>query len=92
MRFKVTGGVNEIGRPTPIQTTDLKVGAHGGQRFGSMTSPISGAIPPDRSIHLPPSFAERSHDLTAPNFARVIEVNDNTSHIKTNKTHQRNIK
>ena len=92
-RFKVTGGCNEIGQPPkPPSTTNLKVGAHGGQRYGSMTSPISGAIPPDRSIHLPPSFAERSHDLVAPNFARTIEKNESNEHIRTNKAHQRNLK
>ena len=94
MRFKVTGGVNEIGQPPkPPETINLKAGgSHGGSRFGSMTSPISGAIPPDRSIRLPPSFAERITDMVVPNFARTIEVNDNTSHIKTNKHNHRNIK
>ena len=92
MRFKVTNGVNSIGAPpAPAPTINLKAGgSRGGERFGSMTSPISGAIPPDRSIKLPPSFAERSHDLTAPNFARTIEKNESNEHIRTNKT-SRNI-
>ena len=93
MRFKVTGGVNEIGQPPkPPEQINLKAGgSHGGSRFGSMLSPIEGAIPPDRSIHLPPSFAERITDMVVPNFARTIEVNENTSHVRTNKAHQRSV-
>ena len=93
-RFKVTGGVNEIGAPPkPAPTIDLRAGgANTHSHFGSMTSPVSGAIPPNREIRLPPSLAERSHDMVAPNFARTIEKNESNEHVRTNKTNHRNIK
>ena len=69
MKFKVTGGVNTIGAPNSANT-DLS-GARGGERFGSFTSPIQGSVPPDREIRLPPSFAERIHDMNVPDYAKI---------------------
>ena len=91
-RFKVINGVNSIGAPpAPAPTINLKAGgSHGNSHYGSMLSPISGAIPPDRSIHMPPALATRLHDMVAPAFARTIEKNTSNEHIKTNKHNHRN--
>ena len=69
MRFKVINGVNRIGAPD-LPNTNLS-GARGGERFGSFTSPISGSLPSDRSIRLPPSYAERIHDMNVPDYAKI---------------------
>ena len=69
MRFKVINGCNRIGAPN-LPNTNLS-GARGGERFGSFTSPISGSLPSDRSIRLPPSFAERIHDMNVPDYAKI---------------------
>ena len=73
MKFKVTGGVNEVGcAPTSANNNPTdNFGAKGGQRFGSFTSPISGSLPSDRSIRLPPSYAERIHDMNVPDYAKI---------------------
>ena len=64
MKFKVTGGVNQIGKPPTAQTNPTdNFGAHSITRLGSMLSPINGMPLPDRSITLPPSYATRIHDI-----------------------------
>ena len=74
MRFKVVNGVNRIGAPSSANT-DLS-GARGSSRFGSFTSPISGSVPVDRTVRLPPSLATRSQSLVDPDYINL----------RTNKT------
>ena len=69
MRFKVTNGVNSIGAPNRANT-DLS-SPRGAERFGSFTSPINGCTPPGRTIRLPPSYAERIHDMNVPDYAKI---------------------
>ena len=78
--FKVINGVNTVGRPdTNLSLPISNGGAHGGQRYGSMTSPISGSLPPSREVRLPPSLATRSQSLVDPDYINL----------RTNK-HERN--
>ena len=81
MKYKVINGANTIGRaPTSANNPTDNFGARGGQRFGSFTSPISGSVPPDRSIRLPPSLATRSQSLVDPDY-----VNLSTNKTERNK-------
>lgn len=67
-RFKVINGVNRIGAPNPA-TTDLS-GSRGCSRYGNLTSP-SGITPDPFTYRPPPSYAERIHDIVAPDFAKI---------------------
>ena len=72
MKFKVINGCNRIGAPSlPNNNPTDNFGARGGERFGSFTSPINGCAPPNREIRLPPSYAERIHDMNVPDYAKI---------------------